>query len=228
MPTAWGVHLAASDAVALTARIEDAGGRVITRPTRVGSAGITALVADPGGAVFGLWQAQDRAGFEKQGRPGSFAWAEVYTRAADKDAVDAFYETVFGYRTRDLDDPAVDYRVWSPRTAQEASDETAIGGRSVIGPAFPRRCPPTSLCTSPSRTATPPPARPRTARRPRHREPFDTPYGRIAVLAGQPGRGLRGPGRAESGLTPGGRRPEPPARASLRPRPSLTGVSDQG
>ncbi|WP_236243034.1 VOC family protein [Streptomyces sp. CC228A] len=187
MPTAWGVHLAASDAVALTARIEDAGGRVITRPTRVGSAGITALVADPGGAVFGLWQAQDRAGFEKQGRPGSFAWAEVYTRAADKDAVDAFYETVFGYRTRDLDDPAVDYRVWSPRTAQEASDETAIGGRSVIGPAFPAEMPAHFLvyfavedCDAAAAEAV------RLGGRVTE-EPFDTPYGRIAVLADNQG-----------------------------------------
>ncbi|MCH0542874.1 VOC family protein [Streptomyces sp. MUM 203J] len=187
MPTAWGVYFATRDAVGLTGRIEEAGGRVITRPLRVGSAGITALVTDPGGAVFGLWQAEGRAGFEKQGRPGSFAWTEVYTRAPDKEAVDAFYETVFGFRARDLDDPSVDYRVWSPASAETASDETAIGGRSVIGPAFPAEMPAHFLvylavedCDEAAAEAV------RLGGRVTE-EPFDTPYGRIAVLADNQG-----------------------------------------
>ncbi|WP_175409761.1 VOC family protein [Streptomyces sp. TRM64462] len=187
MPTAWGVYVAAADAVALAARVEEVGGRVITRPVRVGSAGITALVADPGGAVFGLWQAETQAGFEKQGRPGSFCWTEVYTRARDKDAVDAFYETLFGYRTRDLDDPSVDFRVWSPASAAEPSDDTAIGGRSVIGAAFPAEMPAHFLvyfavddCDDAVATAV------RLGGRVTE-EPFDTPYGRIALITDNQG-----------------------------------------
>ncbi|MFC8258580.1 VOC family protein [Streptomyces sp. NPDC057291] len=100
MPTAWGIYFAADDIVATVARIRQAGGQVITEPVRVGSAGVLAQAADPGGAVFGLWQAGDRSGFQKQNEPGSFCWTEVYTR--QKDRVDAFYEQVFGFRGTDL------------------------------------------------------------------------------------------------------------------------------
>ncbi|GAA4914771.1 VOC family protein [Streptomyces coeruleoprunus] len=185
MPTAWGVHLAAADVSALCGRVRAAGGQVITEPTRIGDAGIAAVAVDPGGAVFGLWQAGDRGGFEKQGLPGSFCWTEVYTR--DKDTVDPFYEDVFGYRTRDLDDPSIDFRVWSPAGTEEPSDATAIGGRSVISDAFPAEMPAHFLvyfsvedCDDTVATAM------RLGGRVTE-PPFDTPYGRIAVIADNQG-----------------------------------------
>ncbi|MET8129831.1 VOC family protein [Streptomyces sp. NPDC005065] len=100
MPTAWGIYFATDDIAATVTTIRQAGGQVITEPVRVGSAGVLAQAADPGGAVFGLWQAGDRSGFHKQNEPGSFCWTEVYTR--QKDRVDAFYEQVFGFRGTDL------------------------------------------------------------------------------------------------------------------------------
>ncbi|MFI5630712.1 VOC family protein [Streptomyces sp. NPDC051664] len=100
MPTAWGIYFATDDITATVTRIRQAGGQMITEPVRVGGAGVLAQAADPGGAVFGLWQAGDRSGFQKQNEPGSFCWTEVYTR--QKDRVDAFYEQVFGFRGTDL------------------------------------------------------------------------------------------------------------------------------
>jgi hypothetical protein len=102
MPTAWGIYFATDDIAASVARIREAGGQVITEPVRAGRAGVLAQAADPGGAVFGLWQAGDREGFQKQNEPGSFCWTEVYTR--QKDRVDPFYEKVFGFRSTDLED----------------------------------------------------------------------------------------------------------------------------
>ena len=101
MPTAWGVYFATDDIVATVARIRAAGGLVITDPVPTDGAGVVAQAADPGGAVFGLWQAGDRAGFEKQNEPVSFCWTEVHTR--HKERVDAFYEEVFGFQGTDLD-----------------------------------------------------------------------------------------------------------------------------
>ncbi|MFF8384968.1 VOC family protein [Streptomyces kanasensis] len=187
MPTTWGVYLSTPDAAALAARIRHAGGQIITAPVRIGTAGVTALAVDPGGAVFGLWQGEERPGFGRQGVPGTYCWTEVYTRPADKDAVDAFYSTVFGYRTRDLDDPAADFRVWSPPGPGEPTDDTAIGGRSVIGDAFPAEMPAHFLvyfavgdCDATATTAV------RLGGRVTE-PPFDTPYGRIAVLADDQG-----------------------------------------
>ncbi|MFJ1826129.1 VOC family protein [Streptomyces sp. NPDC088178] len=100
MPTAWGIYFATDDIVAAVARVREAGGQVIIDPVRAGRAGAVAQAADPGGAVFGLWQAGDREGFEKQNEPVSFCWTEVHTR--HKDRVDAFYEEVFGFQGTDL------------------------------------------------------------------------------------------------------------------------------
>ncbi|MFJ1749898.1 VOC family protein [Streptomyces sp. NPDC088116] len=102
MPTAWGVYFATPDAVALSRKILVAGGQLVREPRAIGPYGVMALAADPAGAVFGLWQAGEDEGFEKKGLPGSFCWTEVYTR--DKESVDPFYETVFGFRGRDVSD----------------------------------------------------------------------------------------------------------------------------
>nr|WSZ96591.1 pentapeptide repeat-containing protein [Streptomyces sp. NBC_00857] len=100
MPTAWGVYFATPDAVALSRKIRAAGGQLVREPRVIGPYGVMALAADPAGAVFGLWQAGEDEGFEKKGLPGSFCWTEVYTR--DKESVDPFYETVFGFQGTDL------------------------------------------------------------------------------------------------------------------------------
>ncbi|WP_063775879.1 VOC family protein [Streptomyces odonnellii] len=143
MPTAWGVYFATADAAALTDRILRAGGRLVRPPTPVGHLGVLAQAADPAGAVFGLWQAGDEAGFEKRGLPGSFCWTEVYTR--DKERVDPFYERVFGFLGADVPGQAVDFRLWFPAgTGTEpgaVGAVGAIGGRSVITDAFPAEMP---------------------------------------------------------------------------------------
>ncbi|MFI1013479.1 VOC family protein [Streptomyces sp. NPDC020965] len=133
MPTVWGVYLAADDAAALTGAIGRAGGRVIVPPTAAGGVGTVAMVADPGGAVFGLWQAGERAGFGKRGMPGSFCWAELYTW--DKSRADPFYATVFGFGATDplLDrDPAEPPPDRDP--AEQSGGAPAGGGPAEGGP----------------------------------------------------------------------------------------------
>ncbi|WP_308408737.1 VOC family protein [Streptomyces sp. AC627_RSS907] len=56
LPTVWTVYFAAADAGALAGRIRAAGGQIVTPPRPVDDLGTTALVADPQGAVFALWQ----------------------------------------------------------------------------------------------------------------------------------------------------------------------------
>ncbi|MGW3647043.1 VOC family protein [Streptomyces sp. NPDC000878] len=93
MPTVWTVYFATPDAHALVARIHAAGGQVITAPVPVGDLGTTALVTDPDGAVFGLWQAGTHPGFGRRHEPGTFAWAELYAR--DTAVVNTFYGNLF-------------------------------------------------------------------------------------------------------------------------------------
>jgi predicted enzyme related to lactoylglutathione lyase len=99
MPTVWTVSFATPDAVALARRITAAGGRMITDPYPAGGLGTAALAADPEGAVFGLWQPGGHRGFGRRRAPGTFVWAELYTRdtaAANTFYGDLFHDALFG------------------------------------------------------------------------------------------------------------------------------------
>ncbi|MEV8535727.1 VOC family protein [Streptomyces sp. NPDC051211] len=184
LPTVWGVYLYTSDAYAAAARIRAAGGQMVMEPMPVGPYGTAAMAADPGGAVFGLWQPGTHHGFEASMEPYTYCWTEVYTRA--RDAVDTFYAQVFGYVAQDQDDAGIDYRLWSPPGSRPGPD-TAVAGRSLITEAFPEFLPAHFLVyfAVPDVDASV-----ATLRRLGGRvsaEPFDTPYGRIAVVADNQG-----------------------------------------
>lgn len=99
MPTVWTVSFATSDATALGRRITAAGGQLVTAPFPVGDLGAAALAADPEGAVFGLWQPGTHRGFGRRHEPGTFVWAQLYTRdtaAANVFYGDLFHDALFG------------------------------------------------------------------------------------------------------------------------------------
>ncbi|WP_329121200.1 VOC family protein [Streptomyces sp. NBC_01465] len=179
MPTVWTVYLATADAAATASAITEAGGQVVLQPMEVAPYGTMAVTMDPGGAVFGLWQGAEHQGFEKQREPGAFCWVEVYTRVPE--AVDAFYEEVFGYEGQDMQDIPGGFRTYSPK-GTEPGPETAVGGRSVIGPDRPDELPSYFLlyfqvadCDATVAAAT------RLGGRVLQ-PPFDIPYGRMAIL----------------------------------------------
>ncbi|MBT2418385.1 VOC family protein [Streptomyces sp. ISL-22] len=94
MPTVWTVYFATPDAAALAGRIRAAGGQVVTAPVQVGAGlGTVALVTDPEGAVFGLWQAGEHPGFGRRHEVGTFVWAELYAR--DTEVANTFYGGLF-------------------------------------------------------------------------------------------------------------------------------------
>jgi predicted enzyme related to lactoylglutathione lyase len=93
LPTVWTVSFATPDAGALCRRIRAAGGRIVSPPVPFGDLGVTALVTDPEGAVFSLWQGAETPGFGRRYEPGTFAWVQLYTR--DTQAADAFYGGLF-------------------------------------------------------------------------------------------------------------------------------------
>ncbi|MFJ1708601.1 VOC family protein [Kitasatospora sp. NPDC088346] len=132
-PPAWCLYLASPDVEAAARRIREAGGEVVMEPMRVGEFGSMLLARDPGGVPFGVWQAGTHEGFEKRGESGAYCWAEVYTR--DPGASDAFFPAVFPYRTRRMEDGAVDFKVF------ELGDEPVLG-RMAMTPDFPHGLPP--------------------------------------------------------------------------------------
>jgi uncharacterized protein len=177
-PVAWTLYLAAGDVAATVRRIGKAGGTLLAGPDAVGGLGTVATVADPEGAVFGLWQSAAHSGFGQTRRPGSFTWFEVHVH--DTAGADAFYEGVFGYSTVDAGE---DLRLWAPAGTAFGPD-TAIGGRKVqpdaATPAYVEPFFGVADCDTAARKAADLGGTVLQA-------PFDTPFGRLAVLADDQG-----------------------------------------
>ncbi|GHH47093.1 VOC family protein [Streptomyces candidus] len=187
MPTAWGVYLATPDAAALVRRAREAGGQIVTDAMQVGPYGTMAQIADPGGAVFGVWQADSHPGFGRRAAPGCFCWTEAHVRAEDKERVDAFYDAVFGFGTYDLpEESGEDFRVWSP-AGTEPGDETAVGGRAVISRDLPAELPAHYLSYFLVEDCDEAVAKVQRLGGRIGRPPFDTPYGRMAVVVDDQG-----------------------------------------
>jgi predicted enzyme related to lactoylglutathione lyase len=108
----WCLYLASPDANGAAQKIRDKGGEVLMEPMQVGDFGTMVLARDPSGVVFGVWQAGVHTGFEAQPeQPGAFCWAEVFTREPEKS--DAFFPGVFGYSAQQMQDEAMDFRVYN-------------------------------------------------------------------------------------------------------------------
>lgn len=100
MPPAWTVFLAsAEDDVG---RVRALGGQVIVESMTVGDAGKMTICADPTGAMFGLWQPIDFIGAAVEAEHGGIAWSEVATR--DAAAACGFYGKLFGATARQQSD----------------------------------------------------------------------------------------------------------------------------
>ncbi|CAM5595071.1 hydrolase [Streptomyces spiroverticillatus] len=191
MPTAWGVYFATPDTAALVARAREAGGQIVMDTMPVGPYGTMAQIADPGGAVFGVWQGASHPGFERTAVPGAFCWTEAYVREADLERVDAFYDKVFGFGTQDLaeltdDESGVAFRTWSP-AGTEPGDDTAIGGRAVITDALPAEMPAHFLSYFMVEDCDATAAEAKRLGGRVSQPPFDIPYGRMAILVDNQG-----------------------------------------
>ena len=95
VPPLWLVYFSVDDVSAAAAKAQEAGGTVHAQPFDVAQAGRMALVQDPTGAMFALWQAGSRAGAEVLHEPGTLDWFELATN--DPEKAGEFYEQVLGW-----------------------------------------------------------------------------------------------------------------------------------
>ncbi|MQS15222.1 VOC family protein [Streptomyces kaniharaensis] len=128
-PTAWTVSFAVPDADVTVAMVQDAGGSVLMEPAEVFDLGRYAVVADPSGAVFSLWQARAFQGVGVLNEPGALGWVELLTRDAPGAA--AFYPTVFGWSVSSSEQ----YTQWGLHGED-------FGGMLVMDDRFPPQVPP--------------------------------------------------------------------------------------
>jgi predicted enzyme related to lactoylglutathione lyase len=96
----WNTYIWVDSADETAAKVRDAGGRVVMEPFDVMDAGRMAVLADPEGAVFNVWEAKESKGAQIVNEHGSLNFNGLATR--DPEAAKVFYGTVFGWKTLDL------------------------------------------------------------------------------------------------------------------------------
>ena len=91
----WNMYLATGECDATTRRVTDAGGTIVQDPVDVPDQGRMAMVKDPVGAQFGLWEGRGFVGCEVVNEPGSLVRNDLIT--PDPEPARAFYPAVFGF-----------------------------------------------------------------------------------------------------------------------------------
>jgi predicted enzyme related to lactoylglutathione lyase len=94
-PPAWTTYVQVRSADDAAATVTGAGGRVVSEPFDSLDGGRIAIVADPAGAVLGVWQPGAHRGAQVVNEAG--AWSMSLLSTPDPGAAKAFYDTVFGW-----------------------------------------------------------------------------------------------------------------------------------
>jgi uncharacterized protein len=98
---AWNTYIWAESADDTVFKVIDAGGSVVSEPFDRLDVARVALVADPAGAVFGVWQPGEHRGARLVNEPGAWSMSQLNTR--DPEGAKAFYGRVFGWETDEFD-----------------------------------------------------------------------------------------------------------------------------
>ncbi|MBP2412183.1 putative enzyme related to lactoylglutathione lyase [Arthrobacter stackebrandtii] len=97
VPTSWLTSIAVANVDDAVASAVEAGGSVVMGPLDAAPAGRSAVVADPLGAVHGLWDRGTRAGARLVNEPG--AWAMSQLRTPNPAGAADFYAAAHGWTT---------------------------------------------------------------------------------------------------------------------------------
>src|SRR5262245_4393585 len=93
----WNTYVWVDDADATTGAARAAGGSVASEPFDVMDAGRMAVLFDPEGAAFCVWQAKNHRGAQVVNEHGTLNFNGLDTR--DRAGAEAFYGEVFGWKT---------------------------------------------------------------------------------------------------------------------------------
>jgi predicted enzyme related to lactoylglutathione lyase len=95
VPSHWNLYINVESADDAAKRASELGGKVLAPPFDVATHGRMAVLQDPTGGVFSIWQPIQYPGMGIKDEPGSFCWADLNT--PDPAAAGAFYAKLFGW-----------------------------------------------------------------------------------------------------------------------------------
>jgi predicted enzyme related to lactoylglutathione lyase len=96
IPPHWQLYIAVDSADETAKRATELGGKVVLGPFDVDTHGRMALIQDPTGAFFSIWQAKAHLGTGIQNEPGTLCWADLNTKDSKK--ASDFYAGLFGWK----------------------------------------------------------------------------------------------------------------------------------
>jgi uncharacterized protein len=94
-PPHWNLYIAVEDADDIANRAAELGGTIIAAPFDVPGQGRMAVIQDPTGAFFCIWQGTNSIGITVAGDSGSLCWADLSTPTPG--SAKTFYEGLFGW-----------------------------------------------------------------------------------------------------------------------------------
>ena len=133
-PPSWSTYISVANADEMAAAIKDDGGSVLAEPMDVLDVGRMAVAADPGGAVFSIWQPRAHTGAGIVNDPNTWCWNELTTR--DPQHSVEFYGAVFGWTATLLPAAGPD-----GYTEFHVADRGIAGMMPVAGDAWPADMP---------------------------------------------------------------------------------------
>jgi uncharacterized protein len=98
---AWNTYISVERADEAARKAKDAGGDVVVEPFDVPPAGRMAVLTDPAGALFCVWEAAERNGARLVNEPG--AWSMSFLGTDDPEGAMSFYGSVFGWNAEPME-----------------------------------------------------------------------------------------------------------------------------
>ncbi len=95
-PPAWNSYVTVTSADDAARAAADNGGTIAMEPFDVMEAGRMALVQDPTGAFFAVWEPRDNIGAQRVNEPGALTLNQLNT--SDVEGAEKFYSGAFGWR----------------------------------------------------------------------------------------------------------------------------------
>jgi uncharacterized protein len=109
-PTGWNTYVWVENAEQTAANAVKAGGSVVMETFPSLDGGRIAVVADPAGAVLGVWQPGEHEGAQLVNEPGAYSMSALST--GDPDGAKEFYGELFGWETQALDLGVAEVTLW--------------------------------------------------------------------------------------------------------------------
>jgi len=126
MPTYWASYISVASADETVAKAKALGGSIMKEAFDVMDVGRMAVIADPTGAHFCVWQPKKHQGIGIKGEPNSLTWNELLTNDTAK--ASDFYTKLFGWVAQTHGQP-------TPYT-EFMNGDTHAGGMMQIQPAW--------------------------------------------------------------------------------------------